>query len=167
MRESSDQLNQSEVTPIPFFVKFLATGFYSGYSPIAPGTAGTIAGLAVYLIPSFENPISLGIAILVGLLFGILTGTKMENIHGHDPQVVVVDEMVGMWIALLFLPKTFFVVLGVFILFRIMDIIKPQPARLFQKKGGGVAIMMDDVIAGVYANLAMQVLVFLFGSTIS
>ncbi len=163
MRASSEQPSPNKGAPTPFFVKFLATGFYSGYSPIAPGTAGTLAGLVVYAIPSFEQPTTLGLAIIVGLLFGIFAGTKMEDIYGHDPSVVVIDEIVGMWISLLFLPKTFLVVLGSFIIFRILDISKPQPARAFQKKGGGFSIMMDDVVAGVYTNLIMQLSIFLFG----
>jgi phosphatidylglycerophosphatase A len=71
----------------------------------------------------------------------------------------VIDEMVGMWISLFLLPKTFLVVLGAFVLFRILDTVKPQPARVFQRKNGGFAIMMDDVVSAVYTNLIVRVVI--------
>ena len=160
MRASSEQHSPNEGNPPPFFVKFLATGFYAGYSPIAPGTAGTIIALIVYALPSFEQSTNLSIAIVVGFLFGVYGSTRMEESLGHDPTVVVIDEMVGMWISLFLLPKTFLVVLGSFILFRVLDIVKPPPAKSFQKKGGGFSIMMDDAIAGIYTNLFMHLAIF-------
>jgi phosphatidylglycerophosphatase A len=165
MQASSEQPNRNEVSSpqaasIPFYVKFLATGFYTGYSPIIPGTTGTLAGLAVYLIPSFEQTPVISLAIVVGFLFGAYAGTKIEKSVGHDPSMVVIDEMVGMWISLFLLPKTLPVVIGAFILFRILDTIKPQPARVFQKKGGGFAIMMDDVVSAIYTNLIVRLVIF-------
>ena len=166
MLASSERPRSSDAPPVeaaqpPFIVKFLATGFYSGYSPIAPGTAGTVAGLVLYLIPSFEQLSISGAAILVGFVFGIYAGTRLENAFGHDPTMVVIDEMVGLWISLFLLPKTPWVIAGAFILFRIFDTVKPQPARVFQKRGGGFSIMMDDVVAGVYTNLIMHAVIFL------
>jgi phosphatidylglycerophosphatase A len=166
MQTSSEQPNPSDavvekVAETPFFVKFIATGFYTGYSPIAPGTAGTLAGLAIYLLPSFELPSIVAAAIVAGFLFGVYAGRKLEVTFGHDPTVVVIDEMVGVWISLFLLPKTTLVVLAGFILFRILDTIKPQPAKLFQRQGGGIAIMMDDVIAGVYTNLGLRLIILL------
>ena len=167
MKASSEQHNPTEGAPAqpgasPFFVKFLATGFYSGYSPVAPGTTGTLAGLAVYLLPSFEQLTVIAPAIILGFLFGIYAGTRLENTFGHDPAVVVIDEMVGLWISLFLLPKTPLVIIGAFVLFRILDTIKPQPAKLFQKKGGGLSIMMDDVVVAVYTNIVIRLVVFLF-----
>jgi phosphatidylglycerophosphatase A len=72
----------------------------------------------------------------------------------------VIDEMVGMWISLLLLPKTVPVVLGAFVLFRILDTLKPQPARVLQRKSGGIAIMMDDVVSAVYTNLMVRLVIF-------
>jgi phosphatidylglycerophosphatase A len=161
MQASSVQPNHNETsrspaTSIPFYIKFLATGFYTGYSPIIPGTTGTLAGIAVYLIPSFEQPLTISLAIIVGFLFGVYAGAKIEKSAGHDPSIVVIDEMVGMWISLFLLPKTFPVVLGAFVLFRILDTVKPQPARFFQKKSGGMAIMVDDVVSAIYTNLIVR-----------
>ena len=95
MRASFEQRNPNEGSAPSFFVKFLATGFYTGYSPIAPGTAGTLVGLTFYAIPSFEDPVTLAIAIVVGFLIGVYVGTRMEGVLGHDPAVVVIDEVVA------------------------------------------------------------------------
>jgi phosphatidylglycerophosphatase A len=164
MQASSVQANRNEAsrspaTSIPFHIKFLATGFYTGYSPIIPGTTGSLAGLALYLIPSFEQPPVIGLAIIVCFLFGAYAGARIEKSAGHDPSIVVIDEMVGMWISLFLLPKTFLVVLGAFVLFRVLDTIKPQPARVFQKKSGGVAIMTDDVVSAIYTNLIVRLVI--------
>jgi phosphatidylglycerophosphatase A len=164
MQASSVPPNRNEasapqVRTIPFAVKFLASGFYTGYSPIVPGTAGSLAGIALYLIPSFEQPLIIGLAIVAGFLFGVFAGGAIEKSAGHDPSIVVIDEMVGMWISLFLLPKTFTVVLGAFLLFRILDTIKPQPARVIQNKSGGFAIMMDDVVSAIYTNLIVRVVI--------
>lgn len=166
MPVSSEQHNPHNGAPgqavaIPFFVKFLATGFYFGYSPVAPGTAGTLVGLIIYLLPSFEQSAIVGPAIVIGFLFGIYAGTKLERAFGHDPSPVVIDEIVGLWISLFLLPKTFLTVLGGFVVFRILDTVKPQPAKVFQKRGGSFSIMMDDVVAGVYTNIIMRLIIWL------
>ena len=89
----------------PFAARFLATGFLSGYSPVAPGTAGSLVGLALWFIPGFEAPIVLAAAVAAGFVLGVITAGRMEKELGEDPPVVVIDEVVGMWISLLFLPK--------------------------------------------------------------
>jgi phosphatidylglycerophosphatase A len=80
----------------------------------------------------------------------------MEKYYGKDPSQVTIDEAVGMWISLLWLPKTPIVFLSAFFLFRFFDIIKIFPATYFDRKRGGFAIMMDDVVAAVYANVVAQ-----------
>jgi phosphatidylglycerophosphatase A len=156
VQPNRNEASRSQAASIPFYIKFLATGFYTGYSPIIPGTTGSLAGLALYLIPSFEQPPVIGLAIIVCFLFGAYAGARIEKSAGHDPSIVVIDEMVGMWISLFLLPKTFLVVLGAFVLFRVLDTIKPQPSRVFQKKSGGVAIMLDDVVSAIYTNLIVR-----------
>ena len=81
----------------------------------------------------------------------------MENYYGHDPAEVTIDEVVGQWISLLFIPPTFLAAAASFLVFRFMDIIKPFPARNFDRQHGGFGIMMDDVVAGIYANIVMQI----------
>jgi phosphatidylglycerophosphatase A len=142
-------------------VRFFASGFFSGYSPYVPGTVGSAAGLILYAIPGFENPLFLCTVIVVTLVLGIFASGTMEERYGHDPSVVTIDEVAGMWISLLFLPKNTIVALAAFFVFRFFDILKPQPACLFDKMQGGVGIMMDDVVAGVYANLLVHLFLFI------
>lgn len=145
---------------LSFLTRLLATGFFSGYSPVASGTTGSLIGLAVYALPGFENPWVLACSIVAVFFVGIRVAGAMERVFGHDPAQVTIDEIVGMWIALLALPKSLALAAGAFLLFRIFDIIKPFPARKFDDMKGGWGIMMDDVIAGVYANAVLRLLVW-------
>jgi phosphatidylglycerophosphatase A len=156
--------NPSRVTALPepsFATKLFASALFSGYSPIASGTVGSAVALAFYALPGFESPLILGVVTLIVCLLGIKTSTIMEQRYGHDPAEVTIDEVVGMWLSLMFLPKKLFVVLAAFFLFRFFDIIKPFPARKFDSMHGGVGIMMDDVIAGIYANIVLQVVLMI------
>ena len=159
---------------IPILPHLIATGFFSGYSPWASGTAGTLAGLLIYLIPGIESPLLLGSLIVIMFFAGVFSSARVAAVVGHqltqsaerakarfqpeghaeaDPSIVVIDEIVGMWITLLFLPKTIPVMVIGFIAFRAMDILKPQPARAMEQIPNGWGIMLDDVVAGIYANL--------------
>lgn len=142
---------------ISFFSKFIATGFFSGYSPIAPGTAGSLIGVLIYWFFLNSN-LQLLIFSTLFFILGVFTSTEFERRDGHDPSIVVVDEIVGMWISLLFIEKKLGAILTAFLIFRLMDIIKPPPARTFDRLKGGFGIMMDDVIAGIYANALTQVI---------
>lgn len=137
---------------------FLATGFGAGYSPFAPGTAGSLVGL-VLLIPLRRAGLVWEISFLVAFtLLGIVAGGVVARRLGiEDPGVVVVDEIVGMWVSLLFLPLTGGTAAAGFVLFRIMDVFKPYPARQLEHLPGGLGIMADDLMAGVYANLCLRI----------
>ena len=144
------------------FKEFLFTGFYSGYIPKAPGTAGTVVGVALYWIlylifgAEYIIPANL-ILVLVMLYPSIKLGDAGETFYGtKDPQAVVLDEMMGFWITMLFVPFSWTMVLLGFLLFRIMDILKPYPANTLQNLKGGLGIMIDDYIAGVYACLVLH-----------
>ena len=89
----------------------------------------------------------------------------MEKRLGEDPQIVVIDEIVGMWISLIILPKTIWIVLLAFFFFRVYDTIKPPPARSLEHLKHGLGIMLDDVAAGVYANISVRVILVLFGGS--
>jgi phosphatidylglycerophosphatase A len=135
----------------------LATGFGSGYSRVAPGTAGTLVGIALFwpihgLAPVYQ------IAATVILFFASVAAADhlARRLGRKDPGLVVADEIVGIWITLLFVPWTPAAVIAAFFLFRAMDILKPPPARGFESLPGGWGIVMDDVMAGVYANLLVQ-----------
>jgi phosphatidylglycerophosphatase A len=168
---------------VPFVAKFLATGFYSGYVPFASGTAGSLVGILIYLIPGVERGDILSALIVLGFLAGVFASAKVAAAVGNrlttsakmtkdllqggnhetpDPSIVVIDEIVGMWISLLFLPKSMWVIVAAFVLFRIFDIVKPPPARQLERIPNGWGIMLDDVLAGVYANICCRGILFLF-----
>lgn len=159
MADTSVQQNPSNVSSsVPFLTRFIATGLFSGYSPIVPGTAGSAVGLLLYLIPGMEQPPILGIVTLVVFLVGTKTSAAMEKQFGEDPPIVVIDEVVGMWISLLFLPKSILVAVLAFFFFRIYDIIKPPPARQLEHLTNGWGVMMDDIAAGIYANATVWII---------
>ena len=158
--------NQNNHSDIPFLSRLIATGFFSGYSPVVPGTAGSLVGLAFYAIPGMEKNITLSLAILATFFVGIYTSNQMEKKLGEDPQVVVIDEVVGMWISLFFLPKGMWTGLLAFFFFRIYDTLKPPPARKLEHLQNGWGIMLDDVAAGIYANVTVRLLLLIFPNII-
>jgi phosphatidylglycerophosphatase A len=159
----SDQAPQAtEQTQIPFLTKLVATGLYSGYAPIAPGTVGSIVAIAVYFLPGFEQPIVMSAIIFIIFIIGTAVSSSMEKTLGEDPPVVVIDEIVGQWITLLFLPKKILVVLLGFFFFRAYDIFKPPPARHVEKLQHGWGIMLDDVVAGIYANISLWIILWVY-----
>ncbi|MDH4069831.1 MAG: phosphatidylglycerophosphatase A [Ignavibacteria bacterium] len=145
--------------PPSFVVRAIATGLFTGYAPVAPGTVGSFFALCFFLIPGFGRPEILGGSALVALALGIYTSGRLCNGGDKDPSIVVIDEIAGMWIAMLFLPATLPVLCGSFLLFRLFDIIKPFPARSLERLPGGWGIMLDDVAAGIYANIVLQIIV--------
>lgn len=146
---------------INFFEKFIGSGFYTGYFPIASGTVGSAAAILIYLIPGFENFYIIIPAAILMAVYGIYIGTKFEKKYGKDPAQCTIDEVVGTWISLIALPKTFWVILVSFLLWRILDIIKPPPARNLERLNGGLGIMIDDVVSGIYTLLIMHLVIYL------
>jgi phosphatidylglycerophosphatase A len=144
-----------------FIYHLVATALGAGYAPLAPGTAGSL--LAVLLIFFFYPPSWILIVISLLLFFlGVYTSGKLEIIHGTDPSLVVIDEVVGMIISLVFLPRNWLLFLLAFIFFRFYDIVKPPPINSSQKLPAGWGIMMDDVIAGIFALLSIHLLRLLY-----
>ncbi len=152
-----DGLNGTQPPTPPFLVKAFASGLFSGYSPVASGTVGSLVGLAIYFIPGFEQPYFIMPACVIVFLAGIKAGDIMETYYGHDPAEVTIDEVLGMWFTLFLLPKSIVVAATGFLVFRILDILKPFPARKFDEAKGGFGIMMDDVVCAFYSNLILQV----------
>ena len=144
-----------------FITKLFASGMFSGYSPVASGTVGSIVGLLFYCIPGFESPLVICIVIIMTFIIGIKLSGIMEKRYGHDPAEVTIDEIVGMWLSFFILPKKLIVILAAFIIFRFLDIIKPFPARRFDNMNGGLGIMMDDVVAGIYTNIIVRLLILI------
>lgn len=156
-QNNADPITSGEQSPtVGFLTKAFASGLFSGYSPVASGTVGSAVGLAFYCIPGFEQPsVLIPVSVLV-LFLGIKASNAMEKVYGHDPGEVTIDEVLGMWISLVFLPKTIVVGALAFFIFRILDIVKPFPARRFDNLHGGAGVMIDDVISAVYTNLLLQ-----------
>ncbi|MEZ5318458.1 MAG: phosphatidylglycerophosphatase A [Vicinamibacterales bacterium] len=141
---------------------FLATTGGAGLAPIAPGTFGSAVGIVVYLLTRHWPPAwQLGLLVAVSLV-GIWAAGVAERHYGReDPGAVVIDEVAGQLATLLLTGAGIGgAVLG-FFLFRVLDIIKPWPARQFEALHGGTGIMADDLMAGVYGNLLMRLALFL------
>ena len=134
-----------------------ATGFGSGYSPIAPGTAGTVVGLLFVWGMSFMSlPGQLAFTVIVSALAMIAADIVAKSIGLKDPGLVVADEIAGMMVTMIAIPLTLKSLLLGFILFRVMDVVKPPPARQFEHFKGGIGIVADDLMAGVYAQLVLR-----------
>lgn len=142
----------------------MGSGFYTGFSPIVSGTVGSLAAIAIYLIPGFENLYVIVPAALIFFVYGVFVGDKFEIQYGKDPSECTIDEIVGTWISLIGLPKTIWIVTITFVIWRILDIVKPPPARNIEKIKGGLGIMLDDVISGIYTLFIMHLVVYLLGS---
>jgi len=143
---------------------FLATGGLIGFSPIAPGTFGSLAALSLCLLIS-SMPISVAAAFVAALLlFSAWIAQCAQKIFGRkDPPEVVVDEICGMAVTMLALPFTPVFVVGGFALFRGFDILKPFPIRWIDEHvPGGLGILLDDIVAGIFANALMRMGMVMF-----
>jgi len=129
----------------------IATVFGAGYSPVAPGTvASALTVVLLWLVPFSRG------GLVVFLVAVVAIGTWAAHVAerqlgGKDPGAIVIDEVAGMTLSVVALPLTPAVLLGGFVLFRLFDIVKPPPAHASQRLPGGIGVMLDDVIAGVYA----------------
>ncbi len=140
---------------------FLAFGFGSGLAPFAPGTFGTLAAIPPYLLlAQLTWPVYV-LVLLLTFVFGIyLCDQASKNLGVHDHGGIVWDEFVGFWITLFMIPPEWYWILLGFVLFRFFDIVKPFPIKWLDKKvKGGFGIMIDDVIAGLFAWIILMVTV--------
>jgi phosphatidylglycerophosphatase A len=141
-----------------FFLLF-ATGFGVGYSPIAPGTLGTLIAIPIYyFLSTIRSPIY-EVTLTAFFFFSLWISEKAEIFFGKrdDPRIVI-DEMMGFLITMLWIPKTaLFIIIG-FFLFRFFDIVKPPPIRLIERARGGFGVVLDDVVAGVYSNIILHLI---------
>jgi phosphatidylglycerophosphatase A len=142
---------------------FLSSAGYAGFVPFAPGTVGSIVGLGVYALLRWAHATPLAEALVIVALtaIGVWSATVAERHFGlDDPGPVVIDEVAGMLISLAFTSAGWTGALTGFVLFRLFDIVKPYPAGRFERLPGGLGIMADDVMAGIYANLALRALLW-------
>lgn len=139
----------------------IATGFYSGFSPIAPGTCGTLVGTAVLLILTyFGYDVSSALWIYT-LAFGALafwSAWMTSKFWPHDDQRIVVDEIIGLFVSLLFLPVNAMTILIATVIFRFFDIFKPLGIKKFDQIDSWWAVMVDDIMAGVYTSLLVRLI---------
>jgi len=138
----------------------LATWWGAGYSPIAPGTAGTIAAIPFFLVlrllPLYGY---LACVLGIGLVACWAAGEAERIFQEQDSKRIVIDEAVGFFITMTALPPTWPYLIGGFCLFRCFDILKPPPIRLIERKvKGGYGVVLDDVLAGIYAHIALRLL---------
>lgn len=141
-------------------VHFLAFGLGSGAAPRAPGTFGTLAALALYLLLPAMTPVVYLLFLLAGFVLGVwLCGKTAQDIGVHDHGGIVWDEFIGFWLTMFLAPPGLVWLLCGFVLFRLFDIVKPWPIRWFDRHvHGGFGIMIDDVLAGVMAWICLQLL---------
>ncbi len=140
--------------------RFFATGFGVGYTPKAPGTAGAILGIPLGIaINQMQSTGGSFLILLFLTVFSCVCAHVTERGLGFkDPQIVVIDEIIGMAVALWLLPGSITVILVQFVLFRLFDIYKPFPVKQMEEIfRGGAGIVMDDVMAGVLANILFRV----------
>ncbi len=152
-----------------------STLFGVGYIPFAPGTFGTIVTFLIWIVlPDywFYNPVNKVIyipgqflfllTIFILYFFGVFVTTITEYKLGHDSPKIIFDELLGFLISVIFLPKTMVIAFYALILFRVFDIAKPFPINKIQKLPAGFGIMSDDVLAGIYTNILIQILIRIF-----
>lgn len=142
---------------------FLATGFYLGYLPVAPGTWGSFLGILTYLfllpLPTFHYALG-----MVGIFFLAVwvSGWAETLLSQKDSCVIVIDEVVGILVTMFLLPATWLSILLGFLFFRLFDIMKPAPAGFIDRKaGGGWGIVLDDVVAGIYGNVFVHFILYI------
>lgn len=182
MKGSVPQSESPGGVRVPFAVRLIATGLWTGYIPWASGTFGSLAGLLLALIPGALSPGVLPVLIAAGFGLGVYTAGRIAEAEGHtltrsaavtkalfqpeghahpDPSIVVIDEIVGMWLSLAWISPGVLAFGTAFVFFRLFDVLKPEPARSLERLPGGWGIMLDDVVAGLYANAATRIVLFL------
>jgi phosphatidylglycerophosphatase A len=142
---------------------FLASVLGLGFIPLAPGTFGTVFAAAIYiLLPgsiltgSGWFYYAAGLILLTGV--SVFLSSKAEAKLGHDAPQIVIDEVCGYFLAVLLLPRTLMIAIYAFILFRAFDIAKPYPVNVLQKLPKGWGVVADDLMAGLYANIILQIM---------
>lgn len=142
----------------------IATFFYLGYVPLAPGSMASLIGTLIYLLLYQHIEVYLGVLIVVCLLGFWASGALEKDLNHKDPSCVVIDEVAGVMIAFFMLPPLTSVMVTAFFLFRAFDMFKIYPADTFEAMPGGMGIMIDDIIAGLYTNIIMHAALGIVGT---
>jgi phosphatidylglycerophosphatase A len=144
--------------------KTISTAMGLGLIPLAPGTFGALGGLAIgFCVQQFTgNPnLILSIVIILFFFIGVYCAGKLIPEWGKDPSCIVIDEVVGMWVSILFLPHNIILLLATFVVFRFFDIVKLLYIWKFEKIRGGWGIMLDDLVAGIITNAIIRFGIFI------
>lgn len=141
-----------------WIVRFLATGFFVGYSPFASGTMGTLVAVLFYAVLPITVPFY-WMLILCLIIGGTMISHRAENILGEiDSSKIVIDEICGYFIAMAFLPKTLGLMIVGFVIYRLLDVIKIYPINKLEMLAGGLGIMLDDISAGIITNIILHII---------
>ena len=142
--------------------EWIATCFKVGYLPLAPGTWGSIFAILVWWVLLKDLDLLIfGIVIILFFFIGIIVSNIIIDQNGdNDPSHIIIDELVGQWLALWMLPDGSFYIIVVFILFRFFDIIKPWPIRFMEQLPKGLGVMCDDLTAGLITLIIIQIINF-------
>ena len=148
--------------------KTIGTSFGFGYLPVAPGTFGALFGVIIYYILHHFVPASIDSILLVLIVIFTALGTWASHVvlkeWGHDPSKIVMDETIGVWITLLFIPFNHWYIWLAFGLFRLFDIWKPLGIKTIDEKmDTAFSVMLDDIVAGVYAAIVLQAVIYFIG----
>ncbi|MGD2100542.1 MAG: phosphatidylglycerophosphatase A [Desulfobacterales bacterium] len=150
-------------------VLFLATGFFMGRMPFAPGTFGTFIGLPIcYLLARFHMGLSVvWVVLFIGLSVALASAAE-KTLKQKDPAQIVIDEIAGILVTFVGHPFNLQTAVLGFIIFRVFDILKPIPIRWLENNvSGGSGIVVDDVVAGIYANLTLRLVIHIANIPVS
>lgn len=137
-------------------IKIISTFYYVGYLPLIPGTFGSLAAIGLYYLIR-DNTLLYLTTTLTIILLGFLVCSEAEKLFDRkDSRCIVIDEVGGMLVALLFIPYDLRLVVAAFLLFRALDTLKPYPAGVLESKRGSLGVMGDDLVAGLYTNIVLQ-----------
>ncbi|MEK7225397.1 MAG: phosphatidylglycerophosphatase A [Bacteroidota bacterium] len=138
----------------------MASGGFLGYSPIAPGTVGSLLGVVLFVPLSSLLPVYYAFFLLLASILSFKIAGEAERFFGKkDCSVIVIDEVVGVFFTMFMFPPTLFYLSAGFLLFRVFDISKPFPASWIDRKmSGGTGVVLDDIVAGIYANICLHIL---------
>ena len=136
----------------------IATAFYVGYAPVVPATFRAALGAVVFWLLMPRSIATQSLVTVAVIFLAIVTSGKAEEKYGTDGRRIVIDEVAGMFVSLCFLPRSLPVFLAAFVVFRVLDVLKPFPANRLQGLPGGWGVVADDVFAGIYTNVLMRIL---------
>ncbi len=138
--------------------ELIATGFFAGKSKIAPGTVGTLVGIPFVLLASTHWFVFLTLVVLLGVVGTLASQFIIEKTGIEDPEEVVVDEILGFLLAFILVPISLKSIMLGFLIFRVLDIVKPFPIKFFEKLPGAFGVMADDIVAGVMTAVILWVI---------